>query len=535
MPVVLYRKYRAQNFDELVGQEHITKILKNSIKSNQLSHAYLFVGSRGTGKTSSARILAKAVNCMNPKSDGNPCCKCEACTAIADGSYMDLVEIDAASNRGIDQIRELKEKIEFAPVKGKYKVYIIDEVHMLTTEAFNALLKTLEEPPSHVIFILVTTDVHKLPPTILSRCQRYDFRLGTDEEILKTLKKILKNEDLNVDVNGLGLVVRNARGSFRDALSLLDVVINSQLRSENPKEITEDEVRSVLGIPEIYMVNDLLSALISGDGKKALKCIDELIDKGTNLVQFTNFTLETLREVLVAKISKQKTDEYPFAEDLSLKQLLSLITEFLNVENELRISTNQTLVLQMIIPKFLKDEDTAGGIKEEKKENKEGKKENKEEKKENKEGKTILEKRSESVEVINSDVISVGINQIQESWKKIVNEVKPINTTLFAFLDSSKPVSIKENVLNIEVPFKFYKDQIDSPSSKEILGKVLFESLGTHCKVVCYVNESVKPKLQSSADVVLKNLPVVKQKVIKKDEQENQKNKIDIEAMFAGM
>ena len=521
MPVVLYRKYRAQNFDELVGQEHITKILKNSIKSNQLSHAYLFVGSRGTGKTSSARILAKAVNCMNPKSDGNPCCKCEACTAIADGSYMDLVEIDAASNRGIDQIRELKEKIEFAPVKGKYKVYIIDEVHMLTTEAFNALLKTLEEPPSHVIFILVTTDVHKLPPTILSRCQRYDFRLGTDEEILKTLKKILKKEDLNVDDNGLGLVVRNARGSFRDALSLLDVVINSQLRSENPKEITEDEVRSVLGIPEIYMVNDLLSALISGDGKKSLKCIDELVDKGTNLVQFTNFTLETLREVLVAKISKQKTDEYTFAEDLSLKQLLSLITEFLNVENELRSSTNQILVLQMLIPKFLKDEDTIGGIKEEKRKNKEGK--------------TILEKRSENVEVINSDVINVGINQIQQSWKKIVNEVKPINTTLFAFLDSSKPVSIKENVLNIEVPFKFYKDQIDSPSSKEILGKVLFESLGTHCKVVCYVNESVKPKLQSSADVVLKNLPVVKQKVIKKEKQEDQKNKIDIEAMFAGM
>ena len=521
MPIVLYRKYRAQNFDELVGQEHITKILKNAVKSNQLSHAYLFVGSRGTGKTSCARILAKAVNCINPKSDGNPCNKCEACTAIADGNYMDLIEIDAASNRGIDQIRELKERIEFAPVKGKYKVYIIDEVHMLTTEAFNALLKTLEEPPQHVIFILVTTDVHKLPPTILSRCQRYDFRLGTDEEILKTLKNILKKEDLKVNDKGLELVVRNARGSFRDALSLLDVVINSQLRSENPKEITEDEVRSVLGIPEVYMVNNLLSSLISGDGKKALECIDELVDKGTNLVQFTNFTLEILREVLVAKISKQKTEEYPFAEDLSLKQLLFLITEFLNVENELRNSTNQILVFQILIPKFLKDEDTHRGIKKEKNES------SKEE--------TILEKRSESVEVINSDVINVEINQIQESWKKIVSEVKPFNTTLFAFLDSSKPVSIKENVLNIEVPFKFYKDQIDSPSSKEILGKVLFESLGTHCKVVCCVNESVRPKLQSSADVVLKNLPVIKQKEVKKEKKESKKSKIDIEVMFAGM
>lgn len=526
MPTVLYRKYRAQNFDEIVGQEHITKILKNAVKGNQLSHAYLFVGSRGTGKTSTARILAKAVNCMNPKKDGNSCNECEACVAITNGNYMDLVEIDAASNRGIDQIRELKERIEFAPAKGKYKVYIIDEVHMLTTEAFNALLKTLEEPPQHVIFILVTTDVHKLPATILSRCQRYDFRLGTEEEISKTLKKILKEEDLKIDKKGLELVVRNARGSFRDALSLLDVVINSQLRSKNPKEITEDEVRAVLGIPEVYMVNDFLTSLVKGDGKKALECIDEIVNKGTNLVQFTNFTLEILREVLVAMISDKKiNNDYSFAKDLSKRELISLITEFLNIGNELKGTQNQVLILQMLIPKFLKDEDTLGGIK------------TREEKA--KKGKTILEKKSESVEVINSDVINIEISQIQQSWKKIVNEIKPINTTLFAFLDSSKPVSIKENVLNIEVPFKFYKDQIDSPNSKEILGKVLFESLGTHCRVVCSVNESVRPKLQSSADVVLRNLPTVKPKVMKKTKEkkvrEEKEEKIDVEAMFAGM
>ena len=525
MPTVLYRKYRAQNFDEIVAQEHITKILKNAVKSNQLSHAYLFVGSRGTGKTSTARILAKVVNCMNPKKDGNPCNECEACVAITNGNYMDLVEIDAASNRGIDQIRELKERIEFAPTKGKYKVYIIDEVHMLTTEAFNALLKTLEEPPQHVIFILVTTDVHKLPATILSRCQRYDFRLGTEEEISETLKKILKKEDLRIDEKGLELVVRNARGSFRDALSLLDVVINSQLRSENYKEITEDEVRAVLGIPEVYMVNDFLASLVKGDGKKALECIDEVVNKGTNLVQFTNFTLEILREVLVAMISGKKVNnDYSFANGLSEREVVSLITEFLNVGNELRGTQNQVLILQMLIPKFLKDEDTQGGIKEK-------------EEKVIKRGKTILEKKSESVEVINSDVINIEISQIQQSWKRIVNGIKPINTTLFAFLDSSKPVSIKENVLNIEVPFKFYKDQIDTPDSKEILGKVLFESLGTHCRVVCSVNESVRPKLQSSADVVLRNLPTVKPKVIKKTKEEikEKEKKIDVEAMFAGM
>ena len=229
MSRVLYRKYRAQNFDELIGQEHITKLLKNAVRKEQLSHAYLFVGSRGTGKTSTARILSKAVNCLDLKKDGNPCNKCEICVSITNGNFLDLIEIDAASNRGIDQIRELKERIEFAPSKGKYKIYIIDEVHMLTNEAFNALLKTLEEPPSHIIFILATTDVHKLPATILSRCQRYDFRLGTELEIEKVLKSVLKSEKLKIEDEALKLVVRNARGSYRDALSLLDVIVNSQL------------------------------------------------------------------------------------------------------------------------------------------------------------------------------------------------------------------------------------------------------------------------------------------------------------------
>jgi len=280
----------------------------------------------------------------------------------------------------------------------------------------------------------------------------------------------------------------------------------------------------VLGIPEVYMVNDFLTSLVKGDGKKALECIDEVVNKGTNLVQFTNFTLEILREVLVAMISgKRINNDYSFAKGLSEREIVSLITEFLNVENELRGTQNQVLILQMLIPKFLKDEDTDGGIK------------TKEERV--KKGRTILEKKSESIEVINSDVINIEISQIQQSWKKIINGIKPINTTLFAFLDSSKPVSIKENVLNIEVPFKFYKDQIDSPNSKEILGKILFESLGTHCRIVCSVNESVRPKLQSSADVVLRNLPIVKPKVMKKvkEERKEEGKKIDVEAMFAGM
>lgn len=511
MSTVLYRKYRSQDFNQLIGQDHITKILKNAIKSDQISHAYLFVGSRGTGKTSTARIFAKAVNCTHIKKDGNPCNKCDICESINLGNYLDMIEIDAASNRGIDQIRELKEKIEFVPSKGRFKIYIIDEVHMLTTEAFNALLKTLEEPPAHVIFILATTDVHKLPPTILSRCQRYDFRLGTPDEVRNAINMVLSTENFKIEKEGLELVVKNARGSYRDALSLLDVVVNSQLKSKNPKEITEDEVRNVLGIPEVYMVDNFLSALINGDSKGALECINELESKGTNLVQFTSFTLEVLREVLVAKISGNDIEEYTFAEGLGLRDLLSLIKEFLNVERELKGNSNQILILQMLIPVFM---EKFSDVREETKK------------------KTIVEGKSESVEIVNSDVIVLCLDDVKKKWKSVVEATKPLNQTLFAFLNSSEPISIEENTLSIEVPFKFYKDQIDSAASRDIINQAIFDTLGTHCRVKCSVNESVKPKLKSNADVVLKSVPV-----IKKEEKKYppKKSNPDIEAIFAGM
>ncbi|OGC36660.1 DNA polymerase III, subunit gamma and tau [candidate division WS6 bacterium RIFOXYC1_FULL_33_9] len=526
MSNVLYRKYRAQNFDELVGQDHITKILKNAIKGDQLSHAYLFVGSRGTGKTTTARVLAKAVNCLKPKKDGNPCNKCEVCLSVSNGTFLDLVEIDAASNRGIDQIRELKERIEFSPVKGKYKIYIIDEVHMLTNEAFNALLKTLEEPPEHIIFILATTDAHKLPPTILSRCQRYDFRLGTEKEIRDTLLMVLKNENINIEEKGLEILVRNARGSYRDALSLLDVVINAQIRSENAKEITEDEVKSILGIPEMYLVNALLESLLRGDSKKSLECISELEIKGINLTQFTSFTLEVLREVLVSKISGESDGEYTFAKDLKQRDILNLIKEFLNVERDLKNSTNQILIYQMLIPTFSKDENF---VKDTTKLKEKGDIDTK--------NTTILQKKSETVEVVCSDGGGIEIVEVGRNWEKIANGVKPKNATLFAFLGASKPVSVDGDVLNIEVPFKFYKDQIDSPVSRELISGVIFEVLGVHCRLKCNVNEGVRPRLQSSADVVLKNVPVIEKKQPKEEKKSFTPRKVaaEVEAIFAGM
>jgi DNA polymerase-3 subunit gamma/tau len=300
MSSVLYQKYRSSDFDEIKGQDHVTKLLKNAVKTNQIAQAYLFVGSRGTGKTSTARILAKAVNCKNLKNDGNPCGECEYCQSITAGRFLDLIEIDAASNRGIDQIRQLKEKIEFSPSEGRYKVYIIDEVHMLTTEAFNALLKTLEEPPAHVIFILATTDVHKLPPTILSRCQRYDFRLGTDKEIKGLIKEITKKEKITIEEEALDVIVQNAKGSYRDALSILDVIYTGQEEKQN--EITLEETRKILGLPDFDNVVLLLKNLLEGNGSKSLAVIEEQEEKGVNLQQFTSYVLDILRRILTGKI-----------------------------------------------------------------------------------------------------------------------------------------------------------------------------------------------------------------------------------------
>lgn len=534
MSTVLYRKYRSQNFDELVGQDQITKILKNAVKSDQLSHAYLFVGSRGTGKTSTARILAKAVNCEHSLKDGNPCNKCGICKSISNGNFLDLIEIDAASNRGIDQIRELKERIEFSPSEGRFKVYIIDEVHMLTNEAFNALLKTLEEPPAHIIFILATTDAHKLPATILSRCQRYDFRLGSDDQIRGMLKDIAKKEKLKIEDGAMDILVRNARGSYRDALSLLDVVFNGQPKGGNSKEITESEVREILGIPEINMVNNLIGSLLKGDAKGSLESIKELEIKGINLSQFVSYVLEILREVLVAKLSDIELKEYTFSKDLDLKTLMSLITSFINTEREIKSTSNQILILQMLIPQFCNENIPTKEVVE-----KEEIKEMEEEKIEK--GATILQKKSEEVEVVCSDAGLLNIEDIQKNWNVIVAKIKSQNTTLSAFLNVSKAIDIKGDVLNIEVPFKFYKDQIEGYSSKQIIRNTITDVVGVSCRVSCTVNENVKPKLQSSVDIVLKNVPVIeKKKEGEKDEGKKfdfPKKKLgeEVEAIFAGM
>lgn len=301
--VALYRKWRPQGFDSLVGQEAVRTALTNALETGRIAHAYLFAGPRGTGKTSTAKILAKAVNCEHGPTP-NPCNKCQNCVRINDGTSMDVFEIDAASNRGIDEIRDLREKVAFAPVNGRYKVYIIDEVHMLTTEAFNALLKTLEEPPPHVIFILATTEPHKIPATIHSRCQRFDFKRVTDSDIVKRLREVADGSGIAADDDALQLIAVQADGGMRDALSLLDQC------GVMAERVSTETVRSVLGIVGREALRELVKAVGEGNVPKSLELLEALLAGGKDVKQIITELAEYLRAVLLYKASPDYREIY---------------------------------------------------------------------------------------------------------------------------------------------------------------------------------------------------------------------------------
>lgn len=298
----LYRKYRPTTFSEVYGQDHIVETLKGELSEGKISHAYLFTGTRGTGKTSCAKILAKAVNCTNPE-NGDPCLSCEACALIADDEATDIVELDAASNNGVDDVRILREQIAFSPTRLKYRVYIIDEVHMLSIQAFNALLKTLEEPPEHAIFILATTEVHKLPATILSRCQRFDFRRIEPEKICERINVIAKAEGFKITNEAAALIASAADGGMRDALSILDLCLSAS------KDITEDTVAEVCGMSGNEYLNKLSDAIIDGDANTALSLIDELYTGSVDMMRLAVDLSSHFRDIMVTKTVK--TDKKP--------------------------------------------------------------------------------------------------------------------------------------------------------------------------------------------------------------------------------
>ncbi|MBR5578631.1 MAG: DNA polymerase III subunit gamma/tau [Lachnospiraceae bacterium] len=358
----LYRKFRPDHFKDVKGQDHIVTTLKNQIEADRIGHAYLFCGTRGTGKTSIAKLFAKTVNCENPI-DGSPCGNCTSCKAIAAGASMNVIEIDAASNNGVDNIREIVDEVSYSPAEGKYKVYIIDEVHMLSIGAFNALLKTLEEPPSYVIFILATTEVHKIPITILSRCQRYDFkRIGIDT-IVERMKELMDSEGVKVEEKALRFVAKTADGSMRDALSLLDQCIAFHYG----KELTYEKTLDVLGAVDTEIFGDLLSKILAGNVLGCIQLLEEMIMQGRELVQFvTDFTWY-LRNLLLIKTSDNMEDILDVsgetlkrmqqeAEAIEPSALFRYIRIFSETASRLKYSSAKRILLEITLIKLCKPE-----------------------------------------------------------------------------------------------------------------------------------------------------------------------------------
>lgn len=360
MYLALYRKYRPKTFGEVVGQDHIVKTLINQIKHDKISHAYLFTGSRGTGKTSTAKIFAKAINCLHPI-DGSPCGECEVCKSL-DGTNMDVLEIDAASNNGVDEIRDLREKVKYPPVVGKYKVYIIDEVHMLSTSAFNALLKTLEEPPAHTVFILATTEVHKLPATILSRCIRFDFRLVSLEDLSSLLKKILKEEGVTYDEQAINVIARAGEGSVRDTLSIADRCV-----SFAGNDLTYEKVVSVLGVSERDTLISVSEKMLEKNVGETLVLLDKVLSQGKSPLVLSSDMISYFRDLLLIYSLKEKAREIVVvkddvyekmksqATDKNYSEILKAIEVLSEIEQDLRYSVQPRIILETAVIKIMSE------------------------------------------------------------------------------------------------------------------------------------------------------------------------------------
>ncbi len=354
--LVLARKWRPQGFDDLIGQEPITQILKNSIEQNKIAHAYIFSGPRGVGKTSTARILAKALNCEKGPTP-SPCNSCKSCIAVKDGSSIDVLEIDGASNNSVDDIRSLRESVKYTPLGGRYKIYIIDEAHMLSTSAFNALLKTLEEPPAHAIFVLATTASQKIPVTIFSRCQHLPFKRIATHKIKERLKNIVESEGIKITDSSIDMVARAGDGSMRDSLTILDQV------TAFSSDIKESEVKDLLGITDVGMLSKVASAVIKGDQEKIISTVADLVDKGTDIKTFTKDLVGFFRDLLVAKITNSSEKALELSEDekniinemlpqISPDTLTVMLSEMIKAEADVRSAFSPRLSLEMALVKI---------------------------------------------------------------------------------------------------------------------------------------------------------------------------------------
>jgi len=440
--LVLTRKYRPQNFDEVLGQPHVTKTLMSALAKGRVGHSYLFSGPRGVGKTSVARILAKAVNCKKGIVE-NPCNECENCISITNCNSVDVIEIDGASNRGIDEIRALREAVSYSPVQSAFKVYIIDEVHMLTKEAFNALLKTLEEPPSHVIFIFATTEPQKVPKTVLSRCQRFDFRMLSNQEIFKKLKELTKSENVKATDEALSLISARAEGAIRDAEGMLE-----QLISYSEGEITADDVRDVLGFIGNTLYLELFNGIKNSEENEIIRSVEEITGKGYDLREFTSGWLKFLRSLLLCKLGIEDITSTVSREEL-MKLYENVSTEFItavlnlsvDLEKDIRLIPHSPVYLELAMLRMsripaLRDINTLIRNISNEIPLKENPQKNKEKESNN-----------------NKATIKPPKNA-QELWNAIIIKIDGTNGKNFlkAFLKDAEPVSFEGNILRIKVP-----------------------------------------------------------------------------------
>lgn len=358
----LYRRFRPLTFDGIVGQEHITRTLKNQVIANRVGHAYLFTGCRGCGKTSSAKVLARAVNCLHPK-DGEPCNECEICKAALDGSLTDIVEMDAASNNGVDDIRAIRDEVNFLPTVAKYRVYIIDEVHMLSPGAFNALLKTLEEPPKHVKFILATTEPQKLPATILSRCQRFDFKKIPEDKIVENLKYVCNESNIKYTEGALNLIAELSEGAMRDALSILE-----RCAQDGENSIEENKIKEIVGIPETKYIMNISEKIINCDSAGALEVTQEVIKSGKDVTNLLWEMIKFFRDLMLLKTTKEISNIYSeddvkemksLCEEVQTDRILRIIYSLSELENSLKWSSQKNIVFQVGVIKLCSDSVTS--------------------------------------------------------------------------------------------------------------------------------------------------------------------------------
>ncbi len=498
--IVFARKYRPRNFDEVTGQSHITTTLKNAIEQSRVAHAYLFAGPRGVGKTTTARILAKALNCEKGPTS-KPCNRCASCLEITSGSSLDILEIDGASNRGIDEMRSLRENAKFAPSKGAFKIYIIDEVHMLSNEAFNALLKTLEEPPPHVKFIFATTHAHKVPPTILSRCQRFDFRRISTGNILDNLRSIAKEEKLVVDDEALSLIAKYGDGSMRDAQVILD-----QISSFTGGSVGADDVTKILGIVDDEILFGLSAAICDRDPKDALRIIDELVNKGKDVMQAVTGMIEHFRNISIAKVTKEpgrfidalsdKVERYRSeSAKFTIEQILYIIYTLSNTIDFMRKSDMAKIPFEAALIKLTLDtgvvpiadiikrmealEDTAltPSVKEQL-------------------APSLLEPDDERQDSLRR---SGNIDEILSSWTKVISHIRTKKISIASYLQEGDPVALEGDLLTIGFAkeFQFHKEVLETSDNKRIIEGAIREMLDLELKVVLVVTGSVTAKSRS--------------------------------------